>query len=1151
MKPNRIAATLAGVITLALAPTASAQNLVTWSGGDGDFYLPGNWDTGTVPGLTDIAVINNGGTATISAAAGERDLGAIRLGATEGSTESGHVIMNGGTWKLGYTEGDPKAVIGFSTTLSTFIMNGGTILFDGPDLFPGSKTDDGLNGLDWEVGEKGLGRFEVHNDAVFRAGDDIKVGANAAGQGTVLIDGNAKVSVGSGISVSEGGPNPIEQVMIVAGNALVESGNSMGAGNPLGSTDEGYLTMASGVDSTGRLVVQDNAVVNYRRLSARQGTSIITVKDHGQMHIFDVFAGTGGSPENRPTETGPNSTFVSQDPGNGVLTLQDDAQMTVNSDPESGPTKGLAISGPRDAGNPGGTALMVIRDRASFSVIQDLAVGTGAAETSIGTLEVVGPSAKIAIGGNLSLAVDLDGVATPGRGTLQATLTGPTHSTVVVTNVGRISNGHLKVKLSGFTPRGGETYTLVTAASFDGQFLDADYTEAVLPTGLSWELQYNPTSVVLKVAGVLAGPKTITVNNPSNVAVVGQTNLLQAIGMLEDGDTIQFNIAGAGPHYIQTPDGGYPYIEADNVTIDGYTQPGAVPNSNTILAANNAQIKIILDSRNGNSKIMDFPPDNPNDDTGYGSGESAILGVLTATNVTVRGVGMLAVPLTGGGEVAVYGVAFAKGANGHINGCWIGVDVNGETSFGIAPADGVTGFRYQQRNEENQTTNVILVSDVVIGVAKGSTSPRSEFNVITGVPAIPVILEGQNHRFSGNFFGVLPSGNTDFNVTAIPENAGNFEGFIEVGRSGNNTVIGVDGDGVNDAEERNVFGGTLPENQGGYDHSIEFYGQTPGTNIVVAGNYIGVGVDGVTRFNNSVSPLNAPGGSAQYRFGSDFDGVSDAVEGNVVYNNFPESSVAESVKSFFDELNQTGVASVRGNKLVNNYIPPVDPLRIGMVDGENVVGGFMTNYYSRIVADVNNGLVPVLSSSTTVARLIGSTPLPNAEYPNIVVDLYIPDPEGIATGKALDPVLYPEGWIQGKTYLGSYLVDGPQDLNAAAGAFEFDISGLNIPANTLLTVASTYSKSPAGTHNGIGITTLFSVPVAAGPAASGPTINPVTLNAEGTAITISWTGGVPPYQLQRRTQLNGDWVNEGPADASTTRTVPVSGSEGYFQVVGQ
>ncbi|MBN9690840.1 MAG: hypothetical protein J0M24_11425 [Verrucomicrobia bacterium] len=1105
--------TLAGysaVLALALASVAQAQTIKTWTAGAGDFYLGSNWDSGSVPGVAEIAVINNAGTATIGATAGERLLGAIRLGVTEGSTESGNVIMNGGFLKIGGTEGDPKAVIGFSSVISTFVMNGGTIYFDCPECFPGSKGDDGLNGLDWEVGEKGLGRFEMHNDAIFRAGDDIKVGANAAGNGYVLMDGNSVASVGSGVSVSEGGPNPNDQIMILRGNARVDSGNSMGAGSPEGSTDEGYLTMASAVDSTGRLTIEDNAIFNLRRLSARNGNSYITVKGKGQFHIFDVFAGSGGSPENRPPETGPNSTFVSADPGYGEFVLQDDAQMTVNSDPESGPTKGIAISGPRDFGNPGGTAIMRVLDRASLVINQDLAVGTGAAESSIGTFEVVGPNAKVHIGGNLSLAVDLDGAATPGRGTFAATITGPTHTTVVVTNIGRIANGHLKVNLSGYSPTGGETYTLITAGSFDGQFLSTDFENASLKTGLTWEVQYNPTTVVLKVAGTAVGPKTITVTSANSAIVAGQTNLTQAIEMLGDGDTINFAIPGAGPHYILTPAGGYPYITANNVTINGYSQPGAVPNTNPILAANNAQIKIVLDSRNGNSKIMDFPGDTPNDDTGYGSGESAIFGVLGATNVTIKGVGMLAVPLTGPEQdVSVYGVAFAKGANGHIAGCWIGTDLNGKTAPFIAPADGVTGFRYRGRDENNNVTNTILVSGVTIGVAKNSTNPRAEFNVITGVPAIPVILEGENHRFSGNFFGVLPDGVTDYNVALVPELATFFEGFIEIGRAGNNTIIGVDGDGVNDAEERNIFGGMVRESLGGYDHSLEFYGQTPGTNIVIAGNYIGLGVDGVTRFTNAVAPLNAAGGTAQYRFGSDFDGVSDALEGNVVYNNYPASFVSEAVLSFFDELAQTGIASLRGNSLVNNYTPPVDPLR--------AEGAFMKAYYSRVVADPEASLVPTLSANTTVSRLIGTAPLPTNTWPVVMIDLYVVDAEGIATGKALDASLYPDGWIQGKTSLGTFLDNSPADLNPAVGAYEFDISSLGIAVNTPLTVTANYSQSPAGTRNGVTITTLFSVPVPAGPGAVTPTLT-VTRDASGDVI-LTYTG-----LLQSSGTINGTFT---------------------------
>jgi len=503
-----------------------AQTDLFWSGTTGSFLDAAKWNPSMVPGITGIATINNGGTATIDASAGTFSLSGLRLGVAQGSQESGHVIMNGGTLNLGGSSGDPKAVIGFSAKLSTFIMNGGTIFFDGPDQFPGSKSDDGLNGLDWEVGEKGLGRFEMHNDAKFFAGDDLKVGANGAGQGSVLIDGNAHFAAGSGISVSEGGPTAVDQVMVIAGNARVDAGNSLGAGNPNGSTDEGYLTMAAGADSTGRLTVQDNAVLKFRRLSARQGNSFITVRDKAEVHIFDLMAGDGTSAEQRPAETGPNSTFVSQSPGYGELVLQDDAVMTVNSDPVSGPTKGLGISAPRDAGNAAGTAKLIIRDRASLSVVQNLEVGTGAADTSDGTVTVIGPNAKVNIGGDLKLALDLDEQPTPGKGTINPVITGASHSVINVAGVAKIANGTLRVKLDGYGPIGGESYTLIKGGTITGPFLATDFSEAVLGAGLSWKVEYTADSVLLKVEGKIAKPTISASRNADGSLTITYTGTL-------------------------------------------------------------------------------------------------------------------------------------------------------------------------------------------------------------------------------------------------------------------------------------------------------------------------------------------------------------------------------------------------------------------------------------------------------------------------------------------------------------------------------------------------------------------------------------------------------------------------------------------------
>src|SRR5687768_16179689 len=88
-----------------------AQTTKTWKSATGDFYDPSNWDSLSVPGAMEIALINNGGTATIAANAGNRALGTLQLGSVEGGTESGHVIMNGGFLTLGANEGDQKAVI--------------------------------------------------------------------------------------------------------------------------------------------------------------------------------------------------------------------------------------------------------------------------------------------------------------------------------------------------------------------------------------------------------------------------------------------------------------------------------------------------------------------------------------------------------------------------------------------------------------------------------------------------------------------------------------------------------------------------------------------------------------------------------------------------------------------------------------------------------------------------------------------------------------------------------------------------------------------------------------------------------------------------------------------------------------------------------
>jgi hypothetical protein len=512
VKPMKAANLLCSALSFAalvLHPALQAQNYVDWTVAAGDFHTASNWSPPMTPGVDEIVVINNAGTATIASDAGDRGLSSVLLG--ESGSQSGHIIMNGGFFRIGATPADPKVNIGKGTVESSFIMNGGTIFFDGPDeaSMAGSRGDAGINELDWEVGEGGIGRFEMHGDSVFRVGDDLKIAESATGHGYCLIDGNAQLSAGSGISVSSGGTN--EQILIIGGNAIVDSGNSMGAGSPDGHTDEGYLTLSIG-GGRATVTVQDDATFNFQVLSSRQGVTLFTVKDRGQVHIFDVLTGRGfiddQTPPDRPEHVGVFRSSLSSGPEtDSTLILQDQAQMTVNA------SNGLGISGPRDTANEGGKALMIVRDSASFRIEQYLAIGTGnQASTTDGTLEIRGPDATVSIGGNLNLAVDPDGVVptvdlTPGNATLHAVLTASTHSTVQVDGSARIAQGILKVTLDGYTPSGGEVYPLIQGGTIDGEFRVVDTEDAPLAEGLSWELEYTADAVVLSVAG---GPQTTT-----------------------------------------------------------------------------------------------------------------------------------------------------------------------------------------------------------------------------------------------------------------------------------------------------------------------------------------------------------------------------------------------------------------------------------------------------------------------------------------------------------------------------------------------------------------------------------------------------------------------------------------------------------------
>ena len=187
---------------------------------------------------------------------------------------------------------------------------------------------------------------------------------------------------------------------------------------------------------------------------------------------------------------------------------------------------------------------------------------------------------------------------------------------------------------------------------------------------------------------------------------------------------------------------------------------------------------------------------------------------------------------------------------------------------------------------------------------------------------------------------------------------------------------------------------------------------------------------------------------------------------------------------------------------------------------------YFTNWwanYASGITDNPTSAIPTLSASSTISTLSGTfaPALPANGYTNLVLDLYLPDPEGQVNGALFGFPTFggTTGWgfVQGKTYLGSFVIPDP-----ASGAFSLDISSLGLAHGTKVTAAITYS------------------------AFARPNITSIT--RDGTSTTLAWTGGnggpfVSPggpssgFGVLRASDINGPWTATFAQAITTTRPI--------------
>ncbi len=626
--------------------------------------------------------------------------------------------------------------------------------------------------------------------------------------------------------------------------------------------------------------------------------------------------------------------------------------------------------------------------------------------------------------------------------------------------------------------------------------------------------------------------RTVVVDTADNASPAGdgKTSLKEALAAQQPNDIIRFNIPGAGPHVIPTPLGGYPLITSEGLVIDGYSQPGASPNTLGVLEGNNAQLRIVLDSSGDEqegdptkplrrSTRLPFP--------GYSDSENGILGVYGAENVTIKGLSLVARHTPGSDDdPSIYCIALVNSAeNARVQGNWFGVLPDGKTVKGAASA--VAAFRHRVNVDG---ANVDTYSGgLIFGTDSDTLEDRAERNVVVGTH-IALALELPHNRVHGNYFNVLPDGKTFLDPDDIHQaqldtgrspNDSSVENY-ENGRQTEGSVLGTDGNRINDAEERNVFGHVK------YEHSLEFYSNA--NNCVIAGNYFGVGIDGTSLAPTAdgMDPdLAELPGTSSVRIGTNGDGFSDNVEGNWVFGVPGNDIIVAGAQS---------PVVIRGNRFSNNGFEAFPWFDSGT--------RAYAEYYASILLDPTQPLPVITKLQNGVIE--GRTPLTNTgEWPWEVMDLYVID--DLAAAKGFN--------IPGRL-LGS-LIDnnsdtklGPLDNNGALGEFSFDVSSFGLPPGSKIAAAVTYSFDQNVTQSGRARTGPLSEPfLVPGEVAKPIQITAITRAATGA--TLAWTGGTAPFKVQSRTSVAGGAWTDVATTNERTATVNVTTGPVFYRIAGQ
>lgn len=285
---------------------------------------------------------------------------------------------------------------------------------------------------------------------------------------------------------------------------------------------------------------------------------------------------------------------------------------------------------------------------------------------------------------------------------------------------------------------------------------------------------------------------------------------------------INFNIPGVGLQTINLA-ATLPTLTHANVTIDGYTQPGAT--SGTF--ASRVYTVAIDGTTPATSVLYPF--------------------TILASNVLFRGF-VLKGGKTAGGAFLSIGVRFGTAntfSDVRFQGNFINVTATGDKIASYTPVSGAVHVY------GNVSGGVSGVSNVILGTDGDGVNDAAEGNLgacATGITSYMAFRDIDNSKIAGNWMGLKPDGVTQVNYLASNGGATNYPVFVS---NCLNSFVGTNGDGVSDVLERNVIADGNAAIQliynytsGNNDNLSTQPLRSPGNNLVT-GNYIGTDVTGM------------------------------------------------------------------------------------------------------------------------------------------------------------------------------------------------------------------------------------------------------------------------------------------------------------------